>query len=65
MNLKIRMFEQSLVNLINQTDLPIEVKRITMENIFQKVCKEADRITNNELNEKLKEKGEENGEEND
>lgn len=58
MNLKIRMFEQSLVNLVNSADLPMEVKRLVMENTFQKVVKEADRITNFELEEKLKQKEE-------
>jgi len=49
MNLKIRQFEDDLVNLINSNDLPIEVKRIILQDVLQIVENKANEIILKEL----------------
>lgn len=36
-NLKIREFQTAIVNFVNGSDLPIEVKRLCLEEIIQQV----------------------------
>lgn len=36
-NLKIRQFQQAIINFINQSDLPIEVKRLCLNDITAQV----------------------------
>ena len=43
MNLKIRQFEDSILNIINESDLPIEVKRLVIADIFNLVVKQSDK----------------------
>lgn len=43
MNLKIRQFEDSILNMINESDLPIEVKRLVIADIFNLVVKQSDK----------------------
>ena len=43
MNLKIRLLEDSILNLINESDLPIEIKRLVVSDIFNLVVKQADK----------------------
>lgn len=49
MNLQIREFEQNIINFINQSPLPIEVKRLVMKDIFYQVDKMADEAINQEI----------------
>ena len=42
MNLQIREFEQDIIGYINQSPLPIEVKRLIIKDIFYQVSKTAD-----------------------
>ena len=39
MDKKIRDFQNDLVNLINTYELPLEVKRLVIANIYQEVAK--------------------------
>lgn len=56
-NLKIRMFRENLLKVIDMSDLPIEVKRMTLEMILQEATKVADKRVQEELKEyKAKEK---------
>ena len=43
MNAEIRRFEDSILNLINESDLPIEVKRLVIADIFNLVVKQSDK----------------------
>lgn len=43
MNLKIRLLEDSILNLINESNLPIEIKRLVVSDIFNLVVKQADK----------------------
>lgn len=36
-NLKIRQFQQAIINFVNQSDLPIEVKRLCLNDISAQV----------------------------
>ena len=55
-SLEIREFEQSIVNLINDCGLPIEIKRIIVNDIAGKVNRAADNQINIELEERNKAK---------
>lgn len=55
-SLEIREFEQSIVNLINDCGLPIEIKRIIVNDIAVQVNRAADNQINIELAERNKEK---------
>lgn len=48
-NLKIREFEQSLINQINCADIPIEVKRIVVKDILNQL----EEVTNKVLKEEI------------
>lgn len=52
MNLKIREFKISLEKYINTTDLPPEVKRIVLKDIYDGIEKEADLAISAELKER-------------
>ena len=43
MNFKIRQFEDSILNMINESDLPMEVKRLVIADIFNLVIKQSDK----------------------
>lgn len=42
MDRTIRVLEDTIMNLLNVTDLPIEVKRLVIADIYHTVVKEAD-----------------------
>lgn len=43
MNLKIRHLEDNILNMINESDLPIEVKRLVLSDVFNLVLKQSDK----------------------
>lgn len=55
MNTAIREFQQSIINFVNETNLPIEVKRLVLIDITQQVCEAADNEIKNELSQRSKE----------
>ena len=55
MNAKIRQFEDSILNLINESDLPMEVKRLVITDIYNLVLKQADKEVLAELNVQMEE----------
>ena len=57
MNLIIRQLEDSILNMINDSDLPIEIKRLVIADIFNLVIRQSDREV---AAEKLSAKAEEN-----
>ncbi len=63
MNLQIRTFKESLVNQINSSELPIEVKRMCVSEILQQLEIVSNEIVNKELLEIEKKKAEESNEE--
>lgn len=52
MNLKIREFKISLENYINTTNLPLEVKRIVLKEIYDSIEREASVAISKELKER-------------
>ncbi len=59
MNVKIRHFEDSILNLINASDLPMEVKRLVITDIYNLVLKQADKEVLNELSAQTEDKADE------
>lgn len=59
MNLKIREFKITLENYIKSSDLPPEVKRMALKEIYQNASEEADSAVREELTERNSETGEE------
>lgn len=59
-NSDIRQFRDSIIAMINAAPLPIEVKRMTLSEIYNAVNAEAERVILEEKN--TKEKDTENGE---
>ncbi len=59
MNFKIRLFEDTILNLINETDLPMEIKRLVISDIFNLVVKQADKEVKEELSAQTEEKTDE------
>jgi hypothetical protein len=55
-SLEIREFEQAIVNLINECGLPMEVKRLIMNDIAGQINRAADNQINVELAERNREK---------
>lgn len=61
MNLKIREFKVTLENYINNTDLPPEVKRMVLNEIYDTVSAKADGAVMEEIKERdSMERGEKN-----
>ena len=54
-SLEIREFEQSIVNLINDCGLPIEIKRLIVNDIAGQINRAADNQINVELAERNRE----------
>lgn len=52
MNLKIIEFEITLKNYINSVDLPQEVKRLAMKEIYEEISASADAAVSAELDER-------------
>lgn len=55
-SLEIREFEQSIINLFNECGLPMEIKRLIVNDIAGHINKAADNQINVELEERNKEK---------
>lgn len=51
-SLEIREFEQAIINQINQSPLPLEVKRLIVENI----CAQVNEATNKQIQAELTER---------
>lgn len=51
MNTKIRLLSQSIINTFNQSDVPIEAKRLVAVEILQQLKQESDRIIKLEIDE--------------
>ncbi len=51
-SLEIREFEQGIINQINQSPLPLEVKRLIVEN----VCEQVNEATNKQIQAELAER---------
>ena len=51
-SLEIREFEQAIINQINQSPLPLEVKRLIVENI----CAQVNEATNKQIQAELAER---------
>lgn len=49
MNRTIRALEDAIINMLNVTDLPIEVKRLVIADVYHTVLKEADTNFINEI----------------
>ena len=59
-NLKVREFSQAIINFINQSPLPIEVKRLCMSDIATQLQHTADEQIKAELLERSKQTGDDN-----
>lgn len=52
MNLKIREFKVSIENYVNGTELPPEIKRMVIKEIYDTLSVEADRAVREEIEER-------------
>ena len=55
MNLEIRKFQEDLIRLTNEAQIPIEAKRLVMESVLQKVVVASEEVLRKELEESNKE----------
>lgn len=55
-SLEIREFEQSIINLFNECGLPMEIKRLIVNDIASQINRAADNQINVELEERNREK---------
>lgn len=60
MNLKIRQFENGIINYINESGIPFELARVILENVLNQVKEEANKAILEE--QKEQQKGEEDAE---
>jgi hypothetical protein len=58
MNLKIRKLEEDLISVLNNSDIPIEAKRLVVQNILNAIENKADKIIMQELSQPITEYGE-------
>lgn len=58
MNLKIREFKISIEQYIESTEIPWEVKRMVLKDIFESVSQKADKMILQEIEERDKEESE-------
>lgn len=56
-NKKIRELEDGIISLINESDVPIEVKRLVLADVIGLVTKQADNVIMSEINEAINEEG--------
>ena len=49
MNQQIREFEKGLIDYINQSEIPIEVKRLIIKDVFYQVERTANDVINQEI----------------
>lgn len=55
MDLEIRRFKQSMVQLINDTNLPLEVKRLVLAEVVSMVTSASDEVIKQQIVESTKE----------
>jgi hypothetical protein len=55
MNLEIRKYQEDLIKLTNEAQIPIEAKRLVMENVLRQVVFASEEILRKELEESQKE----------
>ncbi len=55
MNLEIRQLEDILIKALNESELPIEVKRLIVADVYHQILKEADKIIAQEVKEAIDE----------
>ena len=59
MNLKIRNLENAIIGLINEAELPVEVCRLVVSEVYSKLDKQASEVILTEMKpEPIEEKGE-------
>lgn len=58
MNLKIRRLEEDIVAILNDSDVPMEAKRLVVQNILNVVENNANEIIKQELSQPITEYGE-------
>lgn len=58
MNLKIRKLEEDLISVLNSSDIPIEAKRLVVQNILNIIENKADKTIMQELSQPITEYGE-------
>lgn len=49
MNLKVREFQQAIINFANQSDLPIEVKRLCVADVLKQLEEQANEALRKEV----------------
>ena len=62
MDLVVRRFQQNIINFINQTDLPIEIKRLCLGEIYRQLEETSNQEINRQLQEEQKESEQKEGE---
>lgn len=55
MNYKIRNLEDNVISLMNASDVPIEAKRLIIQNVLNLITKQADKVIVEEIKEMKKE----------
>ena len=55
MNYKIRDLEDNVISLLNASDVPIEAKRLIVQNVLNLITKQADKVILEEIQEMKKE----------
>ena len=55
MNYKMRDLEDNVISLLNASDVPIEAKRLIVQNVLNLITKQADKIIVEEIKEMQKE----------
>jgi len=60
MNLQIREFEQAIIRFINQSDLPMEVIRLAIKDVFYQVDNLANAAIDMEIQQKKEQEAQEN-----
>lgn len=55
MNYKIRDLEDNVISLLNASDVPIEAKRLIVQNVLNLITKQADKVIVEEIQEMKKE----------
>ena len=55
MNYKMRDLEDRVISLLNGSDVPIEAKRLIIQNVLNLITKQADKVIMEEMKEMKKE----------
>ncbi len=43
-DLKIRLFRQDIINYINSVEIPIEIKRLVLAEVYSQVAQESEKV---------------------